>query len=326
MNKVVGLTALVLVAVVGVWWFGFRGDGDETVVVRRGSIDVTIQTIGRVQSTGATTIRAQSAGEVAILAATAGDTVSAGDIVVQLSQDPFERAVAAAEHQLEEAEFALQIAQREADDSPDDDNRSFAVVRAAREVEAAALALEDAEIALQNASIRSPEAGTLLEVLVRQGDLVNSSQPVTRIFSRDDLEIIANVDELDLVNIEREADVIIRFDAFPTEEVPGTVVDTAPQATEQGGATVFATTISMELPDDLDVRPGMNADVTIVTDARDNVLLISQRAIRTVGERTFVNVVTEDGREEREIVTGYRSGGDVEVVSGLSEGDFVAIP
>ena len=327
MNRVVALAAFAVIAVIAlVWWFGFREDDDETHVVTRGSIDVTIQTIGRVQSTGATTIRANSPGEAVILAASVGDVISAGDIIVQLDDEPFERAVTAAEAEIETAEFELQLAQRQADESPDDENRAFAVVQAARNVEAAAVALADAESALLGASIQAPESGVLLEVLVSQGDLVNRSQPVARVFSREDMELIANVDELDLVNVESGAEAEILLDAFPTEVVDGRVLETSPRAIEQGGATVFETTISMELPDNLDVRPGMNADVKIITDAREDVLLVPQRAIRTVGERTFVDLVSDNEREEREIVVGYRSGADVEVVSGLAEGDVIAYP
>lgn len=315
---------ILLALAVATWWFIFTDDGEETFEVRRGSIDVTIQTIGTVHSAGATALRTHDAGEVQVIAASPGDSVVAGDIVVQLNPEPFERAVAAATHELEEAEFALQAAQRESAANPSDENLAFNTVRAARNVDAASLALEDAESALVDASISAGRDGIVGEVTVRQGDLVNRNQPVAVIFSRNDLEVLANVDELDLANVERGAEATIRLDAYPSENIPGTVLDTAPQATIQGGATIFPTSIALDLPPDLDIRPGMNADVTIVTEAREDVLLLPQSAVRTVGERTFVELITDDGRDEREIVVGYRSGADVEVVSGLQEGDVVA--
>lgn len=316
---------LLVAAAVAMWWFLFTDDGDETYTVRRGSIDVTIQTIGTVESTGATALRTHDAGEVQIVAVSPGDQVVAGDILIQLDPEPFERAVVSATRALEEAEFALQTAQRDAASSPDDENLAFNVVRAARNVDAALLALEDAEDAQRNASISASRDGVVGEITVREGDLVNRNQPVAVIFSRDDFEVLANVDELDLANVERGAEASIRLDAYPAEDIPGTVLNTAPQATVQGGATIFPTTIALNLPPNLDIRPGMNADVTIVTDALDDVLLLPQSSVRTVGERTFVDLVAENGREEREIVVGYRSGADVEVVSGLQEGDIVAI-
>ena len=326
MNRAIAI-AVAALAVVGtlVWYFGFRGEEPETYRVQRGSIDVTIQTIGRVQSTGATTVRTRIAGEVQVVAARAGDTVAAGDIIVQLNTDPLERAVEAAERQLEEAEFTLQVAQQEAEANPDDQNRAFAVIRAGQGVEAAERALSDAQEAIRQASIQAPRAGILQDVTVSQGDLLNRSQPVAVLFAREDLQIIANVDELDLVNVRQGAEATIRLDAFPAEEVMGRVESTAPAAREQGGATVFATTIALDIPEGLDIRPGMNADVTIVTEARDDVLLIPQTAVTTVGERAFVDVRVDGEWQEREVVLGYRSGGQVEVITGLEEGDEIRL-
>jgi multidrug efflux pump subunit AcrA (membrane-fusion protein) len=55
------------------------------------------------------------------------------------------------------------------------------------------------------------------------------------------------------------------------------------------------------------------------------VLLIPEAALRTVGDRSFVVVVTGDGTEEREVELGYRGSGRVEIVSGLVEGERVVI-
>jgi RND family efflux transporter MFP subunit len=317
--------ALALIVLL-VWWFGLRDDEADTVAVTIGSIDVTIQTIGRVQSTGTSTVRTEVAGEVQVVAVSPGDQVEAGDILVQLASGPLERAVSNAIRQLEDAEFALQIAQREANDNPDDENRTFAVIQAAQRVESAEVSLADAEQALSDQFVLAPRTGVILETPVREGDLINRNQPVALLFSLDDLEVIANVDELDLVNVQPQAEVLLRLDAYPDREIKGRVVSTAPAAQEQGGATVFATTIAIDMPDDIDIRPGMNADVTIVTEARDDVLLIPQRAIRSVGNRAFVQLVINGETEEREIILGYRSAGIAEVVSGLEEGDIVEVP
>jgi RND family efflux transporter MFP subunit len=326
-RKVLGIVAVTVAAIaVFVFWFGFRDDDADTVTVTRGSIDVTIQTIGRVQSTGTATVRTQVSGEVQIVAVSPGDPVVAGDILVQLVADPLERAVANAARQLEDAEFALQLAQRESADNPDDETRTLAVIQSAQRVENAELSLADAEKALLNAYVFAPRAGIILETPVQEGDLINRTQPVALLFARDDLQVIANVDELDLVNVQPDAEVRLRLDAFPDQEISGRVVSTSPAAREQGGATVFSTTISIDLPGDIDIRPGMNTDVTIVTEARDNVLLIPQRAIRSVGNRAFVQLAVNGETEEREIILGYRSAGQAEVVSGLQEGDIVQLP
>lgn len=328
MNRALVAGVAVVVLVVGAvagWWL-LRDEGQSTYIVGRGSIDVTIETIGKVQSTGSSTVRSAVAGEIETVAVSPGDVVTAGDILVVLVDTTFERAVAAANQQLEDAEFALQLAERALDEEPDNEGRRLAVIQAAQRVEAAEVVLFDAAQALANSIITAPRDGTILEVPVREGDLVNRTAPVAILFSREDLEVIATVDELDLANVRIGAEATLRLDAYPDREIAGTVLATAPAAREQGGATVFSTTISLDQPDDLDIRPGMNTDVTIITEARDDVLLIPQRAIRTVGNRSFVQVVRDGKQVEQEVVLGYRSGGQAEVVSGLAEGERIILP
>jgi len=322
------LIALVVVgalAATGFWLFAGRDEERRTAVVERGSLDVTIQTVGTLQATGATTVRSVQGGLVDTLGAEPGDIVSAGDIVVLLDIEPFDRAVQIAERELEQAEFALQSAEQQASDDSGNAEIALDVLGAAERVERATVAVSDAVEARRNAAVVSPRAGTVIEILVREGDAIGANQPVARIASLADLSVIADVDELDLPNVNPGAEARFRLDAFPATELTGTVVSTAPQARQQGGATVFATEITFEPPDDLDIRPGMNADVTIVTAAREDVLLIPESALRTVGDRSFVVVETTDSTEEREVELGYRGSGRVEVVSGLTDGERIVL-
>lgn len=321
------LAALAVAAIVvaGIWYVGQRGDERMTALVERGAIDVTIQTVGTLQATGATTIRASEGGSIEKLGAEPGDIVAAGDIIVLLNIEPFDSAVQNAERELEQAEFALQAAEQQAAaDNPTAQLR-LEVLAAAARVERAETAQSEAVDARRDAVVTSPRAGTLVEVLVRVGDVISANQPVARIATRNDLAVVADVDELDLPNIEPGAEARFRLDAFPASELTGQVVSTAPQARQQGGATVFATEIEFDPPEGLDMRPGMNADVTIVTAAREDVLLIPESALRTVGDRSFVIVETDDGTEEREVELGYRGSGRVEIVAGLAGGERVVL-
>src|SRR6187549_1061171 len=106
------LGALVLVIGILLVARWLRPSPPETTVVARGSIDVTIQTVGVIQPLSTTSIDAKSAGVVKQVAVRVGDRVSAGDIVVMLDPDSFNRQVTAAQDQLESAEFSLQLAER----------------------------------------------------------------------------------------------------------------------------------------------------------------------------------------------------------------------
>lgn len=318
------IALLVVIAVAFVWWQLSDGAG-ETVEVIRGDLDVTIETVGRLTLSDEVVIRSEIDGQVEALGASAGESVQAGEILVLLNSEPLQEAIADAERTVERAEFALQAAEELAEQEDTIENR-LAVVEADGTLDAAERALERAREALSDAAILAPDTGTVLAVLVRPGDIVGRAQPVARLMSPDSLHLVADVDELDLPNVKTGAEVTFRVDSYPATEISGAVVDTSPTAEQRGGATVFPTTIRFDVPPDLDLRPGMNADVTIVTDARKDILLLPDRAIRTVGERSFVELIRDDAVEEVEVVTGFRSGGMIEIVAGLEEGQRVRVP
>ena len=318
------VTAIVIAG--GIWWWTQRGANLETAVATRGSLDVTIQTVGTIQATGARAVRPVVSGVIAEVGVKAGDTVQQGDVIALLDRAPFDNALSNAHSTLTQAEYALQEAEGRAAASPDDTGLKLDALGATQRVRDAQRAVDAAQRALDSSAILAPTEGQIIELSVNIGDPINQQQTIARIASPSDLRLVADVDELDLPNVEINADVTFRLDAFPDRELTGTVQSTAPQARMQGGATIFSTTITYEPPGDLDIRPGMNADVTIVTARRENVLIIPERALQTIGERSFVTVRVNGKNESREVILGFRSAGQVEVVQGLSDNDVVVLP
>jgi membrane fusion protein, multidrug efflux system len=326
-RRVILVAAVVLILVAaGLYWFLGRDTSDRVYATATlGSIDVTIQTVGSIQATEAGSARSEVSGVIERFGVAAGDVVVAGDVVAVLDRAPFDDAIAVAERRVVEAEYELQFAEQSAADNSNDVMRRSDVLRAAERVQEARAARDEAREALASSVITASVPGTVIEVQARFGDGVAAGQSIVRIAAPEDLRLIADIDELDLPNVSIGADARFRLDSFPATELKGTVTSTAPHARQQGGATVFSTTIEFVAPDELDIRPGMNADVTIVTAQRDDVLLIPERALTTVGDRVFVDVQIDGELEEREITLGYRGDGQVEVVDGLAEGDRVLL-
>jgi RND family efflux transporter MFP subunit len=306
------------------WWFG-GDDQSETVRVERGSIDVTIETVGSLELAGNQTVRARTAGTVVAVGVVEGDSVSAGDVLVVLDHEELDQLVEDAERSVEAAEFNLQFAELRAAEEPDSLAFQQGVLEARAQLDTTSRGLATALERQAAGAILAGEDGIVLELLVAVGDRVADRQAIATLYERDDLRLIADVDELDLPNITTGADVQFRLDAQPALDLSGVVVRTAPQAVQRGGATIFPTEISFEAPAEADLRPGMNAAVTIVTDLRENVLLAPERAIRTVGQRAFVTVRDNGAERDVEIVLGFRGAGVAEVVEGLDEGDSVVL-
>lgn len=91
---------------------------------------------------------------------------------------------------------------------------------------------------------------------------------------------------------------------------------------EQEKATAY---LMLEQPDPL-LESGDRGRITVVLDSRINVLYVTKKAIQTANDRQFVYVLNEDGLKVMQDVTvGLVSGKNIEIVSGLSEGDSVVL-
>ncbi len=242
-----------------------------------------------------------------------------------LEAQELDQLVSNAERGLEGAEFNLQFAERRLNDDPNSLDLQQNVIEALTRVDLARETLADAKVSRAHGAILAESAGIVLEIFVGPGDRIGANQPVAQIYASKDLILMADIDELDLPNVNPGASVRFRLDSFPAEELQGTVTRTAPQSVQRGGATLFPAEIAFAEPELFDIRPGMNADVTIVTDLRENVLLVPERAIRTVGQRAFVMVERSGQFDEVEVILGYRSGGFAEIVDGLDEGERVRL-
>lgn len=323
--RVVATIVILAGGALAVWLYLQGESSPETAIVERGSIDVSIDTVGSIELRESYPLRTEVGGTVVALGAEIGDQVAEGDILVLLDDEELDGLVEDAETALEAAEFDLQFAELRLEDNEDSIDLQQDVIIASERVEIARRALDDAIEARSHGAILADRDGIVLDFFVGRGDRVGAHQPVAQIYATDDLILVADIDELDLPNVQAGATVRFRLDSYPATEVEGTVTGTAPQAEQRGGATLFPADVEFDAPMDLDIRPGMNADVTVVTDLREDVLLIPEQALRTVGNRAFVMVERGGGVEEVEVILGYRSGGVAEVVDGLEEGERVRL-
>jgi len=130
-----------------------------------------------------------------------------------------------------------------------------------------------------------------------------------------------DVDEIDVGRLQEGQPVTVTIEALPGSSIAGTVDQIAPVATVQGAVVSYKVTIGLSQTDQ-PLRAGMSANITIVTEARQDVLIVPNRAIRidrTTG-KTYVNLKDGQTIREIEIVTGARNESESEVISGLSEG------
>jgi HlyD family secretion protein len=194
------------------------------------------------------------------------------------------------------------------------------------EVEQARLALEDAQNALDDATLRAPFDGIVTAIYIAEGEY--ASGVVSDLVNTDTLEIVLDVDEIDIGNVAVGQSANVTLEAWPDEELESEVVSIAPEATEDESSAIVTYEVHLSLPDtDLPIRVGMTANANLTTVDLHDVLLIPNRAInhdRASGTYT-VNLVTPDGIEQVEVGIGMRDSENTQILSGIEEGDVLAV-
>jgi HlyD family secretion protein len=181
--------------------------------------------------------------------------------------------------------------------------------------------------------IRSPINGFILETRVESGDPVvplSNFQEGTVLITMaemDDLIFRGTVDEIDVGKLEEGMPAAVKVGALPEARVRGNVRSISLKARSEDNATVFP--IEVELSDlaGATLRAGYSANVDIIIDRRDSVLVIPERLVRREDGVARVTVLVAPGvTEEREIETGLSDALRIEVISGLALGEQVVEP
>jgi HlyD family secretion protein len=143
--------------------------------------------------------------------------------------------------------------------------------------------LESVEIDLERTKIRSPIDGVVIERAVDKGQTVAASlsSPVLFRIAQDlrEIQIEANVDEADIGNVTRGNETSFSVDAYPDLEFKGKVEQVRLSPNETNNVVTYTVIITARNPD-LKLLPGMTAIVEIVTGKSENVLRVSNDAIR----------------------------------------------
>lgn len=304
---------------------GLNGPERRVAEVRRGTVQATIRTIGRVQSARVLAVGSPITAQVTLVAVRPGDTVERGDILVELDAGGPERELARARAALEAAELRLTQAQLAAarEGGP---GALAGLYAAGQEVQAARAALVQAEDLRRATLILAPIAGTVVSVNVRERQAYGAGGEAVVLNDLGSLQIAAEIDEVDLAAVVASRGVQVTLDAYPGRELPARLATIAPAATQRQGSTIYPATVEFERPADLDIRPGMSANVAFVTAGAADALTVPAVAVRRIGERRFVQVARVGGAEQVEVTTGLEGDGRIEVRQGLREGEVVILP
>ncbi len=185
------------------------------------------------------------------------------------------------------------------------------------------------QIALLNYKIKqtkiiAPVAGEIAQILKQEGESVQMLEPVIIFIPEKNYYIEVNIYEEDLPKVQIGSKVIIEPVAYPDKQLTGEVYFISPKETIINDIVYYPVKISFN--NNLGLKPGMSVDLTIVSEERNDVLVVNSESIYKENDREFVWLKTKEGKEKRYIKTGLWGSNDlVEILEGLKEGDELII-
>jgi HlyD family secretion protein len=197
--------------------------------------------------------------------------------------------------------------------------------RVALLVEHGRAAVRDLEERLQSAHGTAPFDGTLYSLPIRQGDFVKAGDLLAEVADLHQVRIRAFIDEPELGQIDINQPVEIFWDAHPDRVWNGRTEMLPKQVVTRGTRNVGELICSVS-NDRLDLLPNTTVDVRIHISERPAALVVPRGAVYIEGDRRFVFRVEENRLHRRLIKVGIANPTKIEVLSGLSEGDVVALP
>lgn len=144
------------------------------------------------------------------------------------------------------------------------------------------------------------------------------------IASATEASVSINVDELDILSVKEGQTATVTLDALDGQEFEGTITEVSNEASSGNSSAKYPVTITFEKTEDMLL--GMSASATIHVNEAEDAVLIPVDALQEKGDSTFVYTKKDsDGNlsGEEEVETGISNGSQVEITSGLEEGDTV---
>lgn len=193
------------------------------------------------------------------------------------------------------------------------------------QVQQAYLSLDQARNQLEGTILVAPHDGTITLAAIQAGEL-SGGQPAFVLTDLSRYHIDVTVDEIDIGRISVGQPATITLDALPGETLTGQVEQIADTAQLDTGVVTYRVTTQLD-PTDAPLRVGMTANVDIVTERRESVLLVPNRFVRIdrTTSQTFVDRADGIQVQPIEIQIGLRDEAVSEVLAGLNEGDTVVL-
>ena len=288
----------------------------ESIPVENTLISVSVGAAGVIEPEVTVDVKSEASGEVLAIYADTGDVVESGSLLVEIDQRTARNTLAQFEANLEASKARMVIAGTQVERAErllesgafteiEHEQSQLEHANAKAMVVSNNVAVENARIALDDTLIRAPITGTVIDRQVELGTVISSSTQnvsggsvLLRMADLNTVQVRALVDETDIGKINLGMEAVVTVAAYPNQPYRGNVLKIEPQALVEQNVTMFSILIRLENSNGL-LLPGMNAEVEIQVQSRDNTPVIPTSALRTDSDIYSTSVML--GIEEEEL-------------------------
>ena len=353
----IGVGAVVLIILA---YFLFSGGKKEekvsfeTAKVTKQNIHTNITATGTIEPVTSVTVGTQVSGIVAKLYVDYNSVVKKGQVIAELDKTNLISELNTAKANLASAQSTMNyelanynrfktLYDKGLVSADEYENAKLSYEKARQSVSSSRESVQKAQTNLGYATITSPIDGVVLSKSVEEGQTVAASFNTPELFTiaqdLTDMRVIADIDEADIGGVKEGQRVTFTVDAFPDDSFEGEVTQVRQQATTESNVVTYEVVISAP-NNDLKLKPGLTANVTIFTMEKNDVMAVPAKALRFTPNEALLTkgqkiddcegdhkVWTLEGNtfKAHKVEIGTTNGMLTEIVSGISEGTEVLV-
>ncbi len=357
MKKTIIIAVAVVAVAVAAYFLLSGGSKKQTIEFEKARVETTtiqnsITATGTIEPVTSVTVGTQVSGIVSHLYVDYNSVVKKGQVIAELDKTNLTSELRTAQANLSSAQSSLNYEQANYNryktlyekglvSANDFESAKLSYLRAKDQVTTSAQSVQRAQTNLGYATITSPIDGVVLSKSVEEGQTVAASFNTPELFTiaqdLTDMRVIADIDEADIGGVSDGQRVTFTVDAFPDDQFEGQVTQVRQQATTESNVVTYEVVISAP-NNDLKLKPGLTANVTIYTLEKSDVLAVQSKALRFMPVEAIlsegqkiedveapVKVWTLEGStfKAHAVQTGITNGLLTEILGGIGEGTEV---
>jgi HlyD family secretion protein len=345
-NKI--FIGLVLFIIVLAALFSLNYVSDETVRVKTaeaslGEITQSISYAGSIDSPRRVKVGSEIAGRVAAVLFDELDEVHAGQVLIKLEDDELKAQLSQAQEGLNQAQINLVTIEKNLTRAKELFKKGFAsteqleTAQQAYDVGRALIKQNQANHAFIRArlgatTITAPLSGTIVSKNVTVGEIVAGAlgggnfsvpTPIAEIADLSNLEVYADVDEVDISKVHVGQEALITVDAYPSKTFKGVVREIASATVGRRDVGItYRVKVHITNPDKI-LKLGMTANLDFLLENSGQILTVPKSAVLVQGDKQIALIVKDQQVFKRTVEIGMEGEEFIEITAGLQPGEQI---